>query len=420
VPRAKKKSPREVLGIRYGEGYVQPRGKRWQARWTETRPDGTVRSPAKSFATQDEAVDFLREIAQKKRDRAYVARDGLTVTAMTIEYMARGALRWSTNTTATYTNTARTHIDPTLGTMNVHDLTGGDVQRWVDQLTRSGLSASVIENALHIVSGAYREGMRFGTVSRNPAVGVKPPPRPRVQMNTWTAEEARTVLADPQETIQLRALYRLALTTGMRPGELRGLQWRDVDLDRGIVHVHRSMTRDAQFRAILGNGTKTTGSRRSIAIPAGVVDVLHLHRSEQAARSITARHWDNQGMVFDNGEGRFLSQQTWKRQHDRMCARLGITQIRLHDIRHSFATLMLERNVHPKVISEIMGHSSIRMTLDRYSHVSESLQRSATDALEHHLSDTTTRRKHPRKRTNPRSNPRTRSRMPVKSRKVSK
>jgi integrase len=94
--------------------------------------------------------------------------------------------------------------------------------------------------------------------------------------------------------------------------------------------------------------------------------------------------------VFDNGRGRWLSQQAWKRLHDAMCDRLKITRIRLHDIRHTAATLMLERNVHPKVVSDILGHSSVTMTLDRYSHVSEALQRGAIDSLEAMLSDTTT------------------------------
>jgi integrase len=140
--------------------------------------------------------------------------------------------------------------------------------------TQSIVSASVIENALHIVSGAFREAMRFGLLPANPAQGVKPPPRERKQMLTWTSTEARAVLQDPKASIQARAIYRLALTTGLRPGELRALQWSEVDLARGIVHIRRSMTRDEQFRAAMGTDTKTLGSRRSVSLSASTVASL--------------------------------------------------------------------------------------------------------------------------------------------------
>lgn len=413
MPR--KPTGRKAQGLRWGEGHVHRRGDKWQARWDEEQPDGSTRSRAKSFDTEDAAIEHLRQVSRDKREQRYVARTHLTVDALVSRHLERGKRRWSSNTLATYANTAANHIAPHIGARNAHDLTPADVTAWVATLEAGRLSASVIENALHIVSGAYKAAIVARDVATNPTEGVRTPPRPKREMLTWTAAEARIVLADPKATPQMRALYSLSLATGMRPGELRALQWRDVDLDRGTVQVRRSMSRDAQFRAIIGEGTKTMGSRRSVAIPATTVRALTAHRADQDRRRAETPAWEDLGLVFDNGAGRWWSQQSWKREHDRMCARLGITQIRLHDIRHTAATLMLERNVHPKVVADMLGHSSVTMTLDRYSHPSDQLHRSAVEAVEAHLQTTTPTSRTPRKRPIPRRKPRANPRTPAKS-----
>jgi integrase len=414
----KKPTGRKATGLRWGEGRVTRRGEKWQARWEEDQPDGEARERARTFDSEAEAIEHLREVAKAKRERRYVAQTYMTVDTMVAGYVTRGALRWTTNTTATYGQIARTHIVNRIGRQNVHTMTGGDVQRWVDRLHNDGLSASVIENALHILSGAYKEAMRFGDVGGNPCTGVKPPPRGRNETHTWTADEARRVLHDGDGTPQMRAIYAVALTTGMRPGELRGLQWSDVDLDRMVVHIRRTMTRDAQFRAAIGDDTKTIGSRRSVVIPESTVNALRVHRADQERRKRSTVGWKDLDMVFDNGKGNWLSQQSWKRHHDAMCDRLGIRRIRLHDIRHTAATLLLERNVHPKVVADILGHSSVTMTLDRYSHVSDTLQRTAVESVESHLRNTTTRSPKAKNRAIPRRNPRSRPRTRDKSGKV--
>jgi integrase len=383
---SRKKNPRTALGIKWGEGSITQRGDRWQARWPETALDGKVRWPAKSFATQDEAVEHLREVARAKRERRYVARTQLTVSAMVVDYLERGKLRWTTNTYITYRGIAERHIDPTIGRANAQELKVADVQRWVDTHARTGrIGPSIIASALLIVSGAFKDAVRFDLVTTNPTIGVSPPPRERTEMLTWTASEARKVLTDPDGSIQMLTLYQVALTTGMRPGEVRALQWRDIDLDRGVANIRRSMTRDEGFRSTLGTDTKTLGSRRTVALTPATVHALRRQLADQQERRQQRRQWEDLDMVFDNGHGRWLSQQSWGRYHDAMCERLGITRIRLHDTRHTAATLLLERNVHPKVVADLLGHSSVTMTLDRYSHVSDSLQRSAVDALDMHL-----------------------------------
>jgi integrase len=201
---------------------------------------------------------------------------------------------------------------------------------------------------------------------------------------TWSAGEVAAVVSALNDEPMWSALYRLALTTGMRPGKLRALRWRDLDLDRGAVVVARTMTKDADGVVAVGDSTKT-GRRRAVALPASTVAALTRWRAAQNARRLAAETWAAEPFVFDRGDGTWLPLTTWQHRHDRLIAATGAARITLHGLRHTYATLMLEGNAHPKIVADALGHVDVGTTLNIYSHASDAIQRAAADALEQRL-----------------------------------
>jgi integrase len=144
----------------------------------------------------------------------------------------------------------------------------------------------------------------------------------------------------------------------MRPGELRALTWADVDLERGIVTVRRTISRGADGSEVIANRTKTN-QVRTIAIDAATVERLRWHKARQNERRLRSESWRPSGVVFDGGSGHFLYQGPWQRWHRLMCARVGVPVIRCHDLSHTAATLMVRAGLHPKMVAEILGHANI-------------------------------------------------------------
>jgi len=369
--------------VRYGDGSITVRGETTvQARWLD---NGTHR--AKTFRrdsieeAMDAAEDHLRKIARDRRDGRYVSPSSLTVRHIVEEYAERGASRWSTNTQATYGLIIRKQIVPHLGNTKIVDLTPRTVQLWIDRLGKEKLSASLIENAKIVLSGACRDAVQMGIIPVNPTTGVRLPKRTTKRMPTWKPAEVQTMLAACGDDLQMRTFYILALTTGMRPGELRGLKWQDSDLAKKRLTCERTFTRDAKFRAVLGTTTKS-GRDRVIALADETAKALTSWKTAQDARKQEyGKGWHNEGFVFDRGNGEFWHANTVEHKHARLQEKAKVTKIRLHDLRHTAATLMVEADVHPKVIADILGHSSIAITMDRYAHPGIEMQRKGINAL---------------------------------------
>lgn len=365
--------------LRRGDGYVEPRTlasgeTRYRARWF----DG-LRWRSETFADEDDAYDQVRAMARKRRRGERPDESGWTVAELLAAYLDRGAHRWSTNTVATYTLIVDRHIVPHVGRREARALTSSQVQRWIDGRTGK-VSPSVLQSARTILSGAYREAIRLGQVTTNPVTGVKVPPRERVDRPLWDATQIRAVLAQASGDLLMHAWYLLALTTGMRPGELRALRWEDIDLDRGVVTVRRSMTRDARFRQVVGSTTKT-GRARSVAIPDVTATALRLLRDDQDRRRKAMARWADAPVVFDRGDGHPVPQQTLHNRHVAMCEAAKVPRIRMHDLRHAAATQMLEAGVSLKVVSDVLGHASIATTADIYVDIADAAKADAANAL---------------------------------------
>ncbi len=223
-------------------------------------------------------------------------------------------------------------------------------------------------------------------VPRNAAAQVDPPKVRTPEMRPLSPAQARTLL-DAARGNRLEALYVLAVTTGMRQGEILGLCWEDVDPESGVVRVRRTLT--------LAKGgprltePKTPKSRRSIRLTASAVEALERHRERQEAeRGASNDAWANQELVFRTRRGTPIRRDTLHAKYWKpLLGRVGLPDVRFHDLRHTCATLLLTKGVHPKIVSEMLGHSSIAITLDTYSHVIPGLGDAAALAMEDALGD---------------------------------
>lgn len=368
-------------GLRFGEGWIRPRprtdgGVSHQAGWLD---DGRQRT--KTFATRDEAEDYLRDVRRRKRDGRYQPPSRLTVKDAVEQWLARGVHDWSTNTQGAYRLRAENYVYPTLGDLKAEALTRPRVQHWVDGLAAKGYAPATVDAAATLLKSALKELCALGALASNPAQGVrlpaiKPTPKP-----TWTPEETQRVADHLADDPFWLAVVRVALMTGMRPGELCALQWSDVDAAAGAVRVRRTLTRDARGHEVLGTTTK--GKReRAVALPPLAAAALASWRTAQKARRLAARDWRDLGFIFDRGNGDWLptaSLRAGLAEIERAC---GVRLLPPHGLRHTNATQGLENGEHPAIVKERLGHRSIATTIDTYSHVSIDLQKAAAEALE--------------------------------------
>lgn len=361
----------------WGAGDIRARGAGYQARWID--PDGTRHS--RQFATADEANDFLRERWRNRRDGRHVTAANLTVADLVRDWLDRGRDDWRPTTYATNRRYADNHAIPAVGSIRADQLDTMQAQRWVDRMRREGVSAHVIANSTRVVSSAYRQAMQLGIVAANPIANTKRPPIRKPDIATWTASDIARVDAALADDPMWQALYRVALTTGMRPGELRALRWDDVDFDAGRIAIRRTITRDADDRIIVGSTTKT-GRERIVTLSPAAAESLKRWRTDQRLVRMAARRWDRAGYVFTGNDGGPAGQTTWQRRHAALIAQTGVPRITAHGLRHTFATLALERGTHIKIVQEILGHQSVETTLNRYAHPSSDLRDAAANALD--------------------------------------
>ncbi len=201
-------------------------------------------------------------------------------------------------------------------------------------------------------------------------------------MRPLSEAEARTFLdAARKAGDRFEALYVLAITTGLRRGELLGLRWDDADLDRGTLRVGRALVREGG-RHVLGE-TKTRRGRRRVNLTSRTVAALKAHRKSQLEKRVRlAGLYEDHGLIFTSENGTPLNPGNLvKRSFKPLLKRAGLPEIRFHDLRHTCATLLLGRGVHPKIVQELLGHATIAMTLDTYSHYLPSMGDQASGAM---------------------------------------
>jgi integrase len=275
----------------------------------------------------------------------------------------------------------RVHVVPAIGEMRLSAIRPLDVQKVVDEVATKNLSAGTQVLVYRVLSSSLAQALRWQLIAVNPAKAIRPPRPERPMLNIPDRDQMTRILDVCRDTWIERHVL-LAAATGMRLGEILGLRWRDVDLDAGVVRVTQAV--EWSGRTFRFSQPKSPRSRRTISLPPFAIDALRRWRKDQNERRlIVGQGWADHDLVVDDGLGRSHRTDSVSAGFRGLMKREGIEpRPRFHDLRHAFATRLLEAGVHPKVVSEALGHASVAFTMDRYQHVMPTMQAQAADAIQ--------------------------------------
>ena len=370
-------------------GHVHKRGSTWGYVVDVGRDPATGKRKQRTkggFRTRSGAEDALTEVLNEIRSGTVVAPSSVTLEEYLTEWLTTVRPQLRETTWASY-GVAVQRICWGLGARKLQVLTAVEVERFYARLVNEGgpagrpLAAKTVRNTHIVLHRALADAERLRLVMRNVARLARPPAVPHVERATWTADELATFLEHVSGD-RLFAAYVLLATTGMRRGEVFGLRWRDVDLVGRRASVTQTVT-TVNDKLVLGP-TKTNRSRRTISLDPTTVEVLQAHRVVQDQERATAgQAWDpSYDLVLCDGTGRPEHPDRFSRQFQRYVKATDLPPLRgPHNLRHTWATLALRAGVHPKVVSDRLGHATIAVTIDTYSHVAPSLDAAAADAV---------------------------------------
>lgn len=298
----------------------------------------------------------------------------------------------------TYTNyeyLIRIHIGPSIGGILLKDLRSETLQRLYNEKYNQGnikhhtkLSYSSVRLIHVVIHQALQQAVNNNLILRNVSESTSLPKRTKKEMRVLTLEEQKKLISHlGDDTFSMAFLTDLA--TGMRLGELLGLQWKDIDLKEGVIRVSRSLSRVKSFDEnnkgktdILIQEPKTKSGKRSIPIPESVISILKLYKTRQKKERLQmGALYENNDFVFSNEYGKNIDPRYFTKRFSKLIKECGLEHTNFHALRHTFATRLLETNEHPKVVQELLGHASITMTLDTYSHVMPELKKAAAAKL---------------------------------------
>jgi integrase len=365
-----------------GEGTITRRKDgRWEARYYVPTVNGTKRK-AIYGKTQAEVRDKLTKARSDRIDGIVYDDENMTVGEYLDSWLkgsVYGSVRQSTYDRDT--NLVNNHIKLILGGLKLKKLTSAHVQSFYRDRLDTGLSASTVHKMHDILRRGLAQAVRWHLVPRNVADTAKPPRPASKEMHALSANETRKLL-EAAGGDRLEALYILAIHTGMRQGEMLALRWQDVDLENAVVSVRRTLTRSGGKVAF--GEPKTNKSRRSIRLTSQAVEALRSHLDRQLREmEILGDRYQDQGLVFTTDTGGPINPSNLRqRSFAPLLERAGLPHMRFHDLRHTCATLLLSRGVHPKFVQELLGHATIAITLDTYSHVMPSMGDATARAME--------------------------------------
>ncbi len=286
------------------------------------------------------------------------------------------------STYVSYEQKIRLYLIPAFGRSQLTELQPQQIQAMMNSMGEQGLSPRTIQFTRAILRRALEQAVKWSLVARNVAKLTEAPSVAHLEMQTFTSGQARQFL-DAVQGDRLAALYTVALSLGLRQGEALGLRWQDVDFDAGTLHVRVALQRLAgqPYRLVK---PKTKQSRRSLPLAPNLVAALRAHQARQLKERLACgQDWHNSwDLVFTTPGGAPLSKHTLIGQFKRHLDRVGLPEMRFHDLRHSCASLLVAQGVHPRVVMEILGHSTITLTMNTYSHVLPQAQRDAAGLLD--------------------------------------
>ncbi|MGC5223862.1 tyrosine-type recombinase/integrase [Micromonospora sp. DT81.3] len=373
---------------------------RFRIAYWVVRPDGEfVRRFRRGFETEREAREALAEVQVDIRRGSHVEVTRETLNVYAQKYF--DGLRVRATTLAGYRKHYRVHVEASpLGRTPLSDITKDQLNRYYRQLERNGrkdrghvgdpLGPATVRHVHVLVSQVLQHALEDGLIRLNPAKRASPPTKIEAappEMMTWSAEDARLFLEWSESTGDYLWLAWLTLLgTGMRRGEILGLRWKDVDLENNVITIARAMSyvKEAGKKPIIDFRQTKSGRVRNVDIDTRLAEALRTKRD--LLRAVEPELARGEQLIFCNRYGRPHNPTQFSRQWRERVNKAGdahpdLDRLHLHELRHTHATLLLRAGVHPKIVSEQLGHADIQTTLNTYSHAVRTLQRGAADLV---------------------------------------
>ena len=364
-----------------GTGSVRTRQGQHQATYSFVDAAGRRRRRSRIFTTRTAAREWLTARLAEVATGQVADAGGITIGEYLTAWLEGLPGQVEAKTAEWYRWIVRRHLIPTLGRIHLDRLTPVDVDRLLAERKRAGVGATTLRAIRVTLGKALGDAVRKGLLYRNP---VELADRPKAQKTdatviVWTPQEVgvfmRSVTGD-----RLAAMWRTAAMTGMRRSEICGLYWADLDLEQGAISVRRAVV------VVEGHphakSPKTAKSRRTVELDMGTVVALKEWRRCQLEERLRAgEEWEIGEWVFTDELGKPVNPEWVGKKFRRLVATTRLPAITMRQLRHSHATALLRAGVHPKVVQERLGHSSIGVTLDIYSSVLPTMQREAVERL---------------------------------------
>lgn len=370
-----------------GEGSVyQRKDGRWVGSSYVLRPDGARVRKEVYGRTRAEVNAKLRELIANTERGVPMAGSSWTVDTYSTHWLTNGAATLRPATLSNYGWVLRKYIIPSLGEVRLERLTPAHVRKLHLAVQATGVSARTTQLTHAVLRSMLSEAMREEIVSRNVGTLVRPPRLEKSERRPWSGEEVaqfRTISVGHR----LHSLFELAYSVGLRRGELLGLRWSDVDLDGRLLHIRQTMQRLGSDHGRVFGPPKSARSRRSVPIPESAARSLELHRASQTAELRGTDRTNKLDLVFTTSLGTPIEPSNLRRDFEALIVAAGVPRIRFHDLRHTCASLLFERGVPPRVVMDLLGHSTLSITTDLYAHVMPTTLANAASAMDELLTE---------------------------------
>ena len=372
-------------------GHIRKRGNKWVVVVDVGYNENGRRKQRwhSGFETKRDATRALTEIANRLQRGDYVEPSKVTLAVFLREWLAGVKATIRPSTWKSYELNVERHIIPALGSLPLQSVTAARLNAFYGELLErghlgrtsgGGLSTRTVRYIHMILRRALSDAVRWNRLARNPADQADPPRQgASASMNVWAADELKAFL-DHVSGDRLHAAWMVLATTGVRRGEALGLRWRDVDLDSARLAIRQTLL--SVRKEVFFSTPKTVKSRRSVALDPRTVAALSAHRARQnEERLVFGGGWPDHDLVFTGEDGEPVHPDHLSWAFNRHVKQADLPRIRLHDLRHTHASLALAAGIHPKVVSERLGHATVSITLDIYSHAIPALQEEAAEKV---------------------------------------
>ncbi|MFD2704174.1 site-specific integrase [Salibacterium lacus] len=366
-------------------GYVRKRGKSYSFTIDIGRDPSTGQRKQKTkggFKNSKDCEKAMNDMIHLLQHDEFVDTKKMMLKDFVEDWIEMEEMNYRPSTFSVYKSIINNRLIPAFGHAYVDELKPIDIQKYYNRMLKEGLTPKYILSIHNVLRALISKSVTWEVASKNVMDKVTPPKGKRKEMQTWTLEQSKQFLDHAKENTIIYPVFVLAIWTGMRKGEIYGLKWKDIDFENNRIQVNRTMAW-ARGQGHILQDAKTDGSRRTIKASDHVMSVLNsqLLKQKQIMMKLGERHQDD-NLVFLSYNGKPMSMRHAGERLVQLSKELGLPRIRMHDLRHTHATISLELKQHPKVVSERLGHKSIDITLDLYSHVTENLQEESANEFE--------------------------------------